>query len=81
MQNQNNFIYFNDLFKLLIFTRLLLDWNGKNKITIDTIAIIIALIRNKYVNSNVIEYNCEIKNTEIGPEPNAKINLIPYTTP
>ena len=23
----------------------------------------------------------EIKNTDIGPEPNAKMNLIPYTTP
>ena len=27
------------------------------------------------------EYISEIKNTEIGPDPNARINLIPYTTP
>ena len=28
-----------------------------------------------------MEYISEIKNTEIGPDPNARINLIPYTTP
>ena len=48
---------------------------------IETKAIIIALIRKRYVNSKVMEYISEIKNTEIGPDPNARINLIPYTTP
>ena len=48
---------------------------------IETKAIIIALIKNRYVNSKVKEYISEIKNTEIGPEPNAKINLTPYTRP
>ena len=28
-----------------------------------------------------MEYISEIKNTEIGPDPNARINFIPYTTP
>ena len=28
-----------------------------------------------------MEYISEIKNTEIGPDPNARINLNPYTTP
>ena len=54
---------------------------GKKIIKIETIAIIIALIKNKYVNSKVMEYISDIKNTEIGPDPNARINLIPYTTP
>ena len=54
---------------------------GKKIIKIETTAIIIALIKNKYVNSKVMEYISEIKNTEIGPDPNARINLIPYTTP
>ena len=28
-----------------------------------------------------MEYISEIKNTDIGPEPKAKMNLIPYTKP